>query len=70
MKTTPPSASIHAFLHQVERAKQSVLLLDYDGTLAPFRPDRHRALPYPGVTNVLSDIMETGRTRVVLITGT
>jgi trehalose-phosphatase len=65
----PSSATIPSFLRQVEKAKQSVLLLDYDGTLAPFRQDRHHALPYPGVTNLLSDIMETGRTHVVLVTG-
>lgn len=69
MATLPSSATIHLFLQQVEKAKRSVLLLDYDGTLAPFRQDRHRALPYPGVTNLLSDIMETGRTYVAIVTG-
>lgn len=69
MTTTPSSASIQSFLRQVEKAKRSILLLDYDGTLAPFRPERHRALPYPGVTNLVSDIMETGRTQVAIVTG-
>jgi trehalose 6-phosphate phosphatase len=65
----PPRTSIHSFLRQVGRARQSVLLLDYDGTLAPFCPDRYQAIPYPGVTNLVGDIMETGRTRVALLTG-
>jgi trehalose-phosphatase len=59
----------HAFLRRVARSRSSVLLLDYDGTIAPFRPDRFRAFPYPGVTELLSEIMETGRTRVAFITG-
>jgi trehalose 6-phosphate phosphatase len=48
---------------------QAVLLLDYDGTLAPFQRDRYRAFPYPGVTNLVRGIINNGRTRVVLVTG-
>ncbi len=57
------------FLRNVAQAQQSALLLDYDGTLAPFRQVRHEAFPYPGVTPLLREIIATGRTRVVLITG-
>ncbi len=48
--------------------EKPILLLDYDGTLAPFRVERNRATPYPGVSNVLKEIMAVG-TRVVVITG-
>lgn len=61
--------NLHAFLRSVGRAYQSVLLLDYDGTLAPFQTDRDKAVPYPGVTELLNKIMSTGRTRVAFITG-
>ncbi len=46
-----------------------MLALDYDGTLAPFHLDRYAAVPYPGVCEVLGRILQTGRTRVVLISG-
>jgi trehalose-phosphatase len=45
------------------------LLLDYDGTLAPFHIRRDRAYPYPGVALLLQEIVRNGRTRVVVITG-
>ncbi len=44
-------------------------MLDYDGTLAPFTTQREDAFPYPGVERLLQQIMLTGRTRVVIISG-
>jgi trehalose 6-phosphate phosphatase len=61
--------NLHAFLRKVARSPRSALLLDYDGTLAPFRTERDHAYPYPGVTELISEIMATGRTRVAFITG-
>jgi len=46
-----------------------LLLLDYDGTLAPFRVDRYQARPWAGVGQLLTRIQEQGRTRIVVITG-
>jgi trehalose-phosphatase len=46
-----------------------LLLLDYDGTLAPFRVDRFKARPWAGVRELLSQIQGQGRTRMVVITG-
>jgi len=45
------------------------LLLDYDGTLAPFRADRFQALPWAGVRELLVCIERQGRTRMVVVTG-
>jgi trehalose-phosphatase len=45
------------------------LLLDYDGTLAPFEIDPAQALPYPGVTERLNAIMTDSRTRVAIVSG-
>jgi trehalose-phosphatase len=61
--------NLHAFLRKLARSQQSVLLLDYDGTLAPFRVERNQAWPYPGVTELLNEIVETRRTRVAFISG-
>ncbi|HZQ93825.1 MAG TPA: trehalose-phosphatase [Candidatus Sulfotelmatobacter sp.] len=61
--------NIEEFLESVARAQRSVLLLDYDGTLAPFSVDRQRAVPYPGVRDLLQQIIDAGRTRLVIVTG-
>jgi len=57
------------FLQTVAQASQAVLLLDYDGTLAPFRAKRDEAYPYPGVAPLLQEIVRNGRTQVVVISG-
>ena len=57
-----------SFLDRVRRAGSRALLLDYDGTLAPFTADRARAYPYREIPELVSSIMRTG-TRVVLISG-
>jgi trehalose 6-phosphate phosphatase len=50
-------------------ASQRLLMLDYDGTLAPFRVDRFKALPWAGVRELLTRIQSHGKTRIVVITG-
>jgi len=50
-------------------APNPLLLLDYDGTLAPFRVDRFQARPWVGVRELLTRIQKQGRTRMVVITG-
>ncbi len=58
-----------AFFRALKEARARALLLDYDGTLAPFHASRDRALPYPGVPEVLNGILEAGHTRVIVVTG-
>ncbi len=60
---------LEAFLGLVADAPRSLLMLDFDGTLAPFRKERNKVVPYPGVTSALQNILATGRTRVVIISG-
>ncbi len=60
---------LEAFLQQIKAAPSSVLLLDYDGTLAPFHVDRSRAYPYPGAVSILERIVRSGRTKVIIISG-
>jgi trehalose 6-phosphate phosphatase len=50
-------------------ATGALLLLDYDGTLAPFRVDRFKARPWAGVRGLLNQIQNQGKTRIVFITG-
>lgn len=63
------SDTLLEFFGRLGAARSSVLLLDYDGTLAPFHLDRHRAYPYPKVLPFIESIVRTGRTRVVIVTG-
>jgi trehalose 6-phosphate phosphatase len=58
-----------AFAMRLVDARQPALLLDYDGTLAPFAPDRVNAFPFAGVPRLLEQIMTTTGTRVVVISG-
>ncbi len=57
------------FFEGLGSASPRVLFLDYDGTLAPFKTRRDRAYPYPGVRNALSAIIESGMTRLLIISG-
>jgi trehalose 6-phosphate phosphatase len=57
------------FLERVTTSHTSALLLDYDGTLAPFTDQRDCALPYPQVPQLLASIMESTSTRVVIVSG-
>jgi trehalose-phosphatase len=48
---------------------RSLLMLDYDGTLAPFYIDRFAALPYPGVEDRLAILSQLPRVHLVLVSG-
>lgn len=60
---------MEAFYGQLATAPQRVLMLDYDGTLAPFQIRPEEAVPYPGVADTLSALMDQGNTRVVIVSG-
>ena len=47
----------------------SLLLLDYDGTLAPFRDDRMQAVPWPGVRERLQLLSTLASVHLALVTG-
>ncbi len=57
-----------SFFERLRQANERALLLDYDGTLAPFTADRTRAFPYRQIPELISRIM-AANTRVVLISG-
>jgi trehalose 6-phosphate phosphatase len=62
-------SQVAPFLQTVAQAPEAVLLLDYDGTLAPFHTVRHQAYPYPGVALILQEIIRNGHTKVVVVSG-
>jgi trehalose 6-phosphate phosphatase len=60
---------IESLMNEVRSARQSLLMLDYDGTLAPFCANRREARPYPGVAEILQAIADTQKTRLVIVSG-
>jgi trehalose 6-phosphate phosphatase len=69
LAVTEDRIELDQFIAKVAESRYSALLLDYDGTLAPFLVDRQQAVPYPGVVATLQEIMASGRTRVIIVTG-
>ncbi len=46
-----------------------LIMLDYDGTLAPFVVDRDRAYPYKGIFEILDQIVSSKLNKIVIVTG-
>jgi trehalose 6-phosphate phosphatase len=69
MQTLRPSLDLDEFFRRVHAAASRVLMLDYDGTLAPFHVDPVQARPYPGIPALLDAIIQTGQTRLVIVSG-
>ncbi len=65
----PDTSLLESFRQTLAAASRRVLMLDYDGTLAPFRIERTEAVPYPGVREILDEIMAKRQTRLVIISG-
>jgi len=68
-KTAAKVSGYLRFLESVAAAKERVLILDYDGTIAPFSAHRLRAVPYPGVPELLHQIMIDCHTRLIVASG-
>ncbi|HUG16189.1 MAG TPA: trehalose-phosphatase [Thermomicrobiales bacterium] len=62
-------AGVADFWRRVDSASHIVLMLDYDGTLAPFHVDRMQARPLPNVLDALEIIDDDDRTTVAIVSG-
>lgn len=60
---------LDTFFSKLAISDSCLLLLDYDGTLAPFRVERDKAFPYDGVTERLVYLVSSGKTRLIIISG-
>jgi len=69
LELSSTDGTVDDFLALVASARQSALLLDFDGTLAPFRIDPAKVRPWAGVTALLGDIQQAGPTRIAIISG-
>jgi trehalose 6-phosphate phosphatase len=62
-------STLETFLEQLSSARRGLLMLDFDGTLAPFAVDRKKVRIYAPATELLDKIRDRTDTRVVLISG-
>lgn len=69
MRVLNPRVDPEAFFGSLAHARARVLMLDYDGTLAPFAVRPERAFPYPEAGAEIERILEEGTTRVVIVSG-
>ena len=60
---------LNSFLESLTGVKLRILMLDYDGTLAPFRVERERAFPYSGVREILNKILRAKHTKIIIVSG-
>ncbi len=67
--TLETAEKLDEFFCGFTQGARPLLLLDYDGTLAPFRLDRFQARPWAGVRELVERIQGQGRTRMAVITG-
>jgi trehalose-phosphatase len=69
MRTLRPGFDLSRFFERAGHSPARVLMLDYDGTLAPFQVRPERAVPYPGVEELLDAIMAAEASRVIIVSG-
>ncbi len=63
------SAEAAGLWERLRTGSRSVLMLDYDGTLAPFHINRFEATPYPGVLDRLAILSALSPVRLILVSG-
>lgn len=64
-----PVDGVPDFWPRLADAARKYLILDYDGTLAPFRIDRMEAVPLEGVVDCLMTIRDRADTNLAVISG-
>jgi trehalose-phosphatase len=69
LEVLTPRIDFAGFVAGIRTAAERVLMLDYDGTLAPFHIRPEAAVPYPEVAGLLAEIVASGATRIVVVSG-
>jgi trehalose 6-phosphate phosphatase len=60
---------LEEFFDSLQCIQNPLLLLDYDGTLSDFRINRFQARPWAGVRELLTQVQQDKRTRLMVVTG-
>ncbi|MFZ0391071.1 MAG: trehalose-phosphatase, partial [Calditrichia bacterium] len=68
-KILNPNIKPEKLYQQITGPDRKILLLDYDGTLAPFKTDPSHAVPYPGIRELLQKLLLRSDVRLVVISG-
>jgi trehalose 6-phosphate phosphatase len=69
MRLINPDFDLEGFWSYLVLSRRRLLLLDYDGTLAPFHPDPSKAVLYPSLSKLLDRLYRQAGTRLIVITG-
>jgi trehalose-phosphatase len=69
MKILTDGTDLDAFLDRLACSAGRLLMLDYDGTLSPYHVERHMAVPYPGVREILTGALTAADCRTVIVSG-
>ncbi len=69
MQLLTENCDMEQFWRRLGDAPQAILLLDFDGTLAPFVSDPSLARPYPEVEPLLQQLAALAHNRLVLVSG-
>jgi len=64
-----PKVNLEKFFNDLSKTKMALLILDYDGTLAPFSQNPDNVRPYPGIYEKNKKIMTLNHTKVVVLSG-
>jgi len=69
LKSLHSSLLLPTFLESLGLNPLSILMMDYDGTLAPFRVIREEAFPNEKAMNLLRRLQATNKCKLVIVTG-
>lgn len=69
MQVLSAQFDLDTYYERLDAASRRVLMIDYDGTLAPFRVRPEQAEPYPGVAELLGALVAQEDMRVVIVSG-
>lgn len=60
---------LESFFENLKKSKKSLLMIDYDGILAPFKVNRNEAGPEKKLVRMLEVLQLTGKCLVVVVSG-
>ena len=69
MEILNKKTDLDQFFSLLKNAEDRILMLDYDGTLAPFVQDRNKAYPYPKAAGIVNRILVDNSCRVIIVSG-
>lgn len=69
MKMLNPNIDIDTFFSNLRKGTEKILVLDYDGTIAPFKVERDKAFPDKKIVDLLKKIVKSRDCTVAIVSG-